>query len=95
MQGNDLQARLPAGLLGINSTDLDWIVMIIELPYANHFILYVLYTDITSLLDLDDLSFFFSCNSSKPIPPITTVFDRTLCSDLISFSIFFNSVQDS
>ena len=88
-QGDDLQARLPAGSVGMNTDDPQWRGTSIELPYITHFVPYVLFSNITSLLDIDDLS-VWSCNDSTPIPPITTVldcdFDVTLCPDLISLS---------
>jgi hypothetical protein len=88
-QGDDLQARLPLSSIGMNMNDPQWRGVEIELPYTTHFVPYVLYTNITSLLDIDDLS-VVSCPISTPIPLITTVldcdFDITLCSDLISLS---------
>jgi len=88
-QGDDLQARLPIGRVGMNMDDPQWRGTSMELSYATHFIPYVIFTNITSLLDIDDL-LVESCNSTRPIPPITTIldcdFDKTLCPDLISLS---------
>jgi hypothetical protein len=88
-QGDDLQARIPAGRLGMNMNDPQWRGVEIELPYTMHFVPYVIFTNITTSLDLDDLS-ISSCNSSRPIPEQTIVldcdFDKTLCPDLVSLS---------
>jgi hypothetical protein len=88
-QGDDLQARLPVGVFGMNMNDPQWRGTSVEFPYANHYIPYVIFTNITSALDIDDLS-VESCLSASPIPSITTVldcdFDQTLCPDLLSLS---------
>lgn len=88
-QGDDLQARLPVGRFGMNMNDPQWRGTAVELPFLNHFVPFILFTNITSALDIDDL-WVFPCPSSTPIPPITTVFecdfDQTLCPDLISLS---------
>jgi len=88
-QGDDQQARLPLGRFSMEMNDPQWRGVSIEIPYTNHFIPYVVFTNITSLLDLDDLS-VSSCPSSVPIPLITTIFDcdfdTTLCPDLVSLS---------
>jgi len=88
-QGDDLQARLPTGLFGMYMDDPQWRGIGTELPYATHFVPYVIFTNITSLLDIDDLS-VAPCTSTRPIPPITTIldcdFDKTICPDLISLS---------
>lgn len=88
-QGDDLQARNPIGGVGMNLNDPQWRGGTIEVPYTTHFVLYAIYTNITSLLDLDDIS-VSSCPSTKPIPPITKAldcdFDQNLCPELFSFS---------
>ncbi|CAM4986237.1 unnamed protein product [Rotaria socialis] len=88
-QGDDLQARLPVGGIGMNLIDPQWRDVTIEMPYATHFVPFIQFTNITSSLDIDDLAISLS-SSSKPIPPITTIldcdFDKTFCSELISLS---------
>jgi hypothetical protein len=88
-QGDDLQARIPAGDLGLNMNDPQWRGTTVELPYTTRFVPSVIFTNITSLLDLDDLSVSL-CRSSKPIPPLIKAldcdFDKTLCPDLVSLS---------
>jgi len=88
-QGDDLQARIQVSGIGLNMDDPQWRGTTVELPYTTRFVPYVIYTNITSLLDLDDLSVSL-CNSSKPIPPLIKVldcdFDKTLCPDLVSLS---------
>jgi hypothetical protein len=88
-QGDDLQARYPVGQFGMSMDDPQWRGTGFELPYTTHYIPYILYTNITSLLDLDDLSVTL-CTSKIPIPSITKVldcdFDETLCPDLVSLS---------
>ena len=88
-QGDDLQARLPVGRIGMNVPDPQWRGGSIEFPYATHFVPFVLYTNITSVLDLDDISVSL-CPRTNPIPPTRTVldcdFDKTLCPELISWS---------
>lgn len=88
-QGDDLQARLPVGHFGVNLDDPQWRGFDVVLPFATHFVPFVIYNNITSLLDLDDLS-VWSCSPGKPVPPITTIldcdFDKNLCSELVSLS---------
>ncbi|CAF4703219.1 unnamed protein product, partial [Rotaria socialis] len=73
-QGDDLQARLPVGGIGMNLIDPQWRDVTIEMPYATHFVPFIQFTNITSSLDIDDLAISLS-SSSKPIPPITTILD--------------------
>ncbi|CAF1276301.1 unnamed protein product [Rotaria magnacalcarata] len=88
-QGDDLQARIPVGTIGFNPDDPQWRCTSIEMPYVNRFVPFILFTNITSSLDLDDISVYLSY-SSKPIPPIKTMFDcdfdKTFCPELVSLS---------
>ncbi|CAF3651739.1 unnamed protein product [Rotaria sp. Silwood1] len=88
-QGDDLQARLPIGIIGIRVNDPEWDGITIEMFYATLFIPFVSFTNITGSLDIDDLSVSL-CPSSKPIPSIKMIFDcdfdKTVCSELVSFS---------
>ncbi|CAF1184194.1 unnamed protein product [Rotaria sp. Silwood1] len=86
---DDLQARLPIGIIGIGVNDPEWDGITIEMFYATLFIPFVSFTNITGSLDIDDLSVSL-CPSSKPIPSIKMIFDcdfdKTVCSELVSFS---------
>ena len=88
-QGDDLQARNPIGVIGMSLDDPQWRSTTIEIPYTTHFVLDTIFTNITSSLDLDDISVSL-CPSTNPIPPITRVldcdFDENLCPELFSFS---------
>jgi hypothetical protein len=57
-QGDDLQARLPVGVFGMNINDPQWRETTFELPFLNHFVPFILFTNITSALDIDDLWVF-------------------------------------
>lgn len=90
-QGDDLQARLPLSGIGMNFEDPQWRGAAIELPYAfKRFIPFALFTKINGSLDLDDISIYLNNNRTKPLPPITTVFecdfDTTHCPDLVPLS---------
>ncbi|CAF3375098.1 unnamed protein product [Rotaria sp. Silwood2] len=73
-QGDDLQARLLLGNFAIGWNDPQWIHLSRELFYATRFVPCVLFKNITSSFDIDDLSILF-CNSSQPIPLIITMLD--------------------
>lgn len=88
-QGDDRQARLPVGRIGMNVDDPQWRGATITLPFTHRSIPYVLFTNITSALDMDDLQ-ILSCTSPEPVPPIITIldcdFDLKLCPELFSLS---------
>lgn len=88
-QGDDLQARLPAGRLGMSTDDPQWSDGSITLPYTHRSIPYILFTNITGPVDLDDLQ-IVSCISPEPVPPVITIFecdfDENLCPELFSLS---------
>ncbi|UJR18512.1 hypothetical protein I4U23_005419 [Adineta vaga] len=90
-QGDDLQTRLPVGNIGMNLDDPQWRSMTIEMPYVSHYIPYIVLTNITSKLDLDDIS-VSSCPTTRPIQPKITVlscdFDENLCPELFSLPYY-------
>ena len=88
-QGDDLQARLPVAFMGMNFNDPQWRGTSIVLPYTYRSIPFMLFTNITGALDMDDIQ-VLSCGSPGPVPPVITIlncdFDQNLCPDLISLS---------
>jgi hypothetical protein len=91
-QGDDQQARNPITGVGIYADCPQWRGWTqLESPYTDHFIAYVIFTNITSSVDIDDISIDM-CSTSKPIPPTQTIldcdFDEMLCPDLFSFSTY-------
>jgi hypothetical protein len=98
-QGDDQQARLSAGQIGMSVDNPQWRGSTIELPYANNYVLYVDFLNVTGMLDIDDLSISL-CPPSMPIMPILTLldcdFDQLSCTDLVSLSNYaynWSSVQ--
>lgn len=87
-QGDDLQSRLSAGFIGIGGNNSKWVGFTIELFYADRFIVFGSYFNVSQSIDLDDMSISL-CNNSRS-PPETKVlecdFDRNLCPELISLS---------
>ena len=98
-QGDDLQARLPDGGIGINMNESQWVGGSIVLPYTHRSIPFILFTNITGIVDMDDVQ-ILDCVSSGPVPPVVTIFecdfDQNLCPDLISlsnYSYHWSSIQ--
>ncbi|CAF3579567.1 unnamed protein product [Rotaria sp. Silwood1] len=88
--GDDLQSRISAGSIGTRFFGTEWLRMDFQPQYApSHFHLYILFTSITRSVNIDDISVSLG-SSLIPTPPPPTVFncdfDKTVCSQLFSFS---------
>ncbi|UJR08117.1 hypothetical protein I4U23_012394 [Adineta vaga] len=87
-QGDDLQARLQTGRVGVEGDNTKWFTFTLETPYASQFIPFMSYRNVTQSIDLDDISISL-CPDSKWTPEIKVFqcdFDKTLCPEFISLS---------
>ncbi|CAF2130932.1 unnamed protein product [Rotaria magnacalcarata] len=89
-QGDDEQARYTEGSTFIDWPTPQWIGATLNLPYARRSSLYLVFTNITGRMDLDDLS-VDECNGTEPLPPMVVFecdFDEKPCLDSFSLSYY-------
>lgn len=88
-QGDDLQARMPVGNIGLNFNDAQWRMITVEMPMNNHYASYINILNITTSLDLDDISVNV-CPLTYPWKSRVTAlhcdFDESSCSEIVSLS---------